>query len=237
MTVASVQSQSLQGIGVACVIAAIVGGGMKYGILAIPKILSQRRQWLLGGFGVLLLLTASGVTRPILSVLFSALGPILFIGFLIAIGVTVNRQERNYQNALIEHLHSPKDLVEDAEKAFWKRKYEWTLKYCTQAVSIASGEAWENGQAYLLGSQVVLRKKKAARETRIRIIDAIRIGAETRTGHFSSSESLTNFCSRLTAIKMQIGRISLFSAQTEVDLVLDALDNSKNLERAVQTVR
>jgi hypothetical protein len=75
MTVASVQLQSLQGIGVACVIAAIVGGGMKYGVLTIPKILSQRRQWLLGGFGVLLLLTASGVTRPILSVLFSALGP------------------------------------------------------------------------------------------------------------------------------------------------------------------
>jgi hypothetical protein len=134
---------------------------MKYGVLTIPKILSQRRQWLLGGFGVLLLLTASGVMGPILRaslyVLLSALGPILFIGFLMAVGVTTYRKERNCQNALIEHLHSPKDLVEDAEKAFLKRNYQWTLKYCTQVVSIASGEAWENGQAFLLGSQVALR--------------------------------------------------------------------------------
>jgi hypothetical protein len=92
MTVASVQVQSLQGIGIACIIAAIVGGGMKYGALTIPTILSQRRQWLLGGFGVLLLLTASGVlgliSRASLYALLSVSGPILFIGFWIAIGVT-----------------------------------------------------------------------------------------------------------------------------------------------------
>lgn len=224
MTLGSVQLQTLQDTGIVCVIAAIVGGGFKHGAWTIPKIISPRRQLLLGAFGAFLLLTSLKVLAPILAAIAAGGGPILFIGFFVALAIISNRRERSFQTALQEHMHSPTDLLDDAEKAFQQHRYDWSLKYCMQAVGEASGETWESACAFMLGAQVALGKKKAAKETRILIVETVQAGTHTGTGHFSSSESLRRFTAQINLIKTTIGRISLFSRPTELDCVLVSID-------------
>ena len=231
MSLINGQIQTLQGAGIVCSVAAIVGGGIKWGSITIPKILSRRRQLLLGGFGVLLLFAGLGPSTPLLRAFWAfsvAIAPFaLFIGFFVTVGIIANKREQNFRRAMQEHMGSPKDLVEDAQKAFWQKQYAWTLKYCTQALVTAREDTWECGSAFLLGAQVSLGKKKAAKQTQGRLIDAIRAAARNQNNQVECQQSLDRIAVHLTSIKMEVGRRSLFSSRTEIDLVLETINDER----------
>lgn len=73
-------SRTLLGIGIACVVGAIVGGGLTALEIEIPIIESLARQLLLAGFGIILILIAVAIEAPILM---RYLGPGGFIIILI----------------------------------------------------------------------------------------------------------------------------------------------------------
>jgi hypothetical protein len=51
-------------LGIVCILAAIVGGGLKALGIELPKLDSKSRQWLLAGFGVVLLIVATLIPNP-----------------------------------------------------------------------------------------------------------------------------------------------------------------------------
>jgi len=51
-------------LGIVCILAAIVGGGLKALGIELPKLDSKTRQWLLAGFGVVLLIISTLRPNP-----------------------------------------------------------------------------------------------------------------------------------------------------------------------------
>ena len=233
MSVSSGQSEILLTAGIACVVAAIVGGGIKYKDFEIPTVLSPKRQLLLGGFGVLLMLTAVGFVFGVLSTqggAFLLLWAVLAVAGLVGAAV----REQKYKETFIAHIDRPKELVEDAEAAFWKCNYRWTLKYISQAkASARDADVWESGYAFLLGAQLGLRRKSDATITGTEIVNSVKRATHDRTGHFSSRESLRRLASNLTAIRTELakdGMTKRFAApiRAEIDLVLETVNDALN---------
>jgi hypothetical protein len=216
----------LLNVGLVCVVAAIVGGGVSFKGLTIPKMLSVRRQQMLGAFGGLLILLALGFLAPVLHLIWNLIIPILVIGFFVIASIPQFRRERRYKELWKDHVHQPDHLLEDAEKAFWEKQYEWAIKFVCQAKAAARDDSWERGYAFLLGAQVGRGRKGAARTTRTEIVNSIEMARASRTGYLSSVESLRQLAANLTAASMEVGKGGQFltrSNRTEIQLVLEAV--------------
>jgi hypothetical protein len=236
MSISSSQAQILLSAGIACVVAAIVGGGITFKDFAIPKILSQKRQLLLGGFGALLILTAIGFISGVVANVNPGLAFTIVIVTLMFYGLIESGERRQkYKKLFIAHLDSPEQLVEDARKAFWEgdnfnSKYRWTISYVSQARAAARNDGWESGWAFLLGAQLALRQRDAARATRIDIIDSVKKAANDNAGYFSSPENLRQLASNLVAIRMEIAKDGMAKSvvapiRAEIDLVFQAVND------------
>jgi hypothetical protein len=230
MSVSIGQSQVLLTAGIVCVVAAIVGGGVTYKDFAIPKILSPKRQLLLGGFGALLILTALEFIFRVLSSLEGAIPFVL--AALLLWGITrANAREKKYKEMFIAHRDRPKELVDDAERAFWEGSYKWTIKYASQAkAATRDDDTWESGYAFLLGASLALRYKDAARTTGTEIIDSVKKAANDKIGYFSSRESLRQLASNLAAVKTEITKDGIakkfaVSLLPEIDRVLKVVND------------
>jgi hypothetical protein len=205
--------------GLACVIAAISGGGISYKDISIPKILSRTRQWLLGALGVALI--ALGL-RVDLGALFLVLWLALMVGGLVQKG----QRDQKYEKSFREHLGEPLKLVEDARRAFWEQDYKWTVKFMSQAKEAARDDCWQSGYAFLLGAQLALREKDAA-STRIEIMNCIVKASKAGTGYFSSGENLHELKTNLAAVRSSIIKAGMTKSFTEpvraeIDLVMSA---------------
>jgi hypothetical protein len=207
--------------GLACLIAAIVGGGVSFDKITIPKILSPVRQVWLGLLGVALstfALVGANVGVIILSVWFVAL--------MLAL-IQTGQKEAKYKKQFAEHFDQSQKLIDDAKQAFFEDDYKWTIKFISQAGEAARDDSWQSGYAFLLGAQLALRRNDAVR-TKIDIMDCIAKAAENRTGYFSSTDALHELRVNLGAVRSAIagddkaGTVSS-PIRTEIDSIVKAL--------------
>jgi hypothetical protein len=219
----SSQSQVLLIAGIACLVAAIAGGGVSFKDFSIPKILSRQRQYLLGALGALLFLMALGIVSSNLERDFSIVWAVLFFGGFIAMGV----RDQKYRKLSQDHLDQPEKLIEDAKTAFWDNDYKWAIGFVIQARSAARDESWQSGYAFLLGAQLALRRKEDAIDTRTEILNSIKKAGEDGTGYFSNPENLQQLARNLAAIRLRIAADNMAEGyaapvRAEIDLVVQA---------------
>jgi hypothetical protein len=221
-------------LGAGCVIAAIAGGGIEItDKIKFPRIISIKRQLLLGGFGVLLWLVYSGLLASVLrsvnpgsSNLFDVLTGVGFLllwtAWVVANLVAWTLQEQRFKSLLIESRNDTSVLLKAGETAFWKQSYDWAARFIEQARTAAPGDEWQSAYAILLGAQLALALKadtwgkpifghppaesprEIANNTRAELINAMQVAAREKTGYLSDPGHLRKLAGDLTAMRPQL---------------------------------
>jgi hypothetical protein len=166
--------------GIACIAAAIVGGGLKAFGMEIPALNSIARQLLLAAFGAVLILVplAPRITQPPVK----PASP----DATSTTHATPVSSDVDFYSAKFQADRTDADrLVKDGELAFEKRRYDWAVKFFTQARQVGQNGTWELGYPYLYAAQLSEKRISDAAITKTQMLDAVRVAVETRQGFFS----------------------------------------------------
>jgi hypothetical protein len=189
--------KTLIGAGAACIMAAIVGGGLRAFGVEIPALSSIRRQLLLGVFGAALILIPLlpqetlpwlNRNRTVMTTSTTAPDAPASSGF---------DYTTQFQADRTDELR----LSRDGEQAFGRGDYAWAIRFLTQAKQVQGSGVWQSNFPFLYGSQLALGKTSDAAATRAEMVDAIKIATRTGNGYLSLKTPLGFVLSSLGTVR------------------------------------
>lgn len=208
--------------GIACIAAAIVGGGLKAFGMEIPALNSKARQLLLAAFGAVLILVplAPRITPP--PPKSKNPNPPSTPH-----DVPASNESDFYSARFQADRTDASRLVKDGELAFEKRQYDWAIKFFNQARQTGKSGTWELAYPYLYAAQLAEKETSDASTTKAQMLDAVKVAVETGQGYFSRRSQIEPLIQNLDKA---LGNLPA-SFQTDRDFLLGEL---KNYEQKAQ---
>lgn len=175
---------TLLGAGIACVAAAIIGGGLKAFGMEIPALNSIVRQLLLAAFGVFLALIGwAQRERPAIvhvpSITSSA-------PTTTAVPEPATPSGFDYTSQFEMDRTDEARLAQDGESAFGRGDYAWAIRFLAQARQVENAGVWQSSFPFLYGAQLALGKTSDAAITRKQMTQAVKTSTVTGNGYLSN---------------------------------------------------
>jgi len=182
---------ALLGAGIACVIGAIIGGGLKGFGIELPLVSSIKRQFLLAVFGAALLAMSfwKGDTplQPSSQPSAAVSGP----------GVTTPQAASeappaspSFEEMFASDKTDELKLARDGEKAYGLNDYSWTIRFLAQAKVVETAGVWQSSFPFLYGAQVKLGQQSEAAQTKRAMLNAATAAVNTGNGYLSSATTI-----------------------------------------------
>lgn len=229
---------TLQGLGIVCVIAAIVGGGLKAFGIEFAALRSLSRQVLLASFGFALIgasvFTGKDPTKPTTSRSADVNPNSESRDQSSKAGTTpLAKSNGNAQRAsvgdseYVAQFESDKtnelQLARDGETAFARNDYDWAVKFLTQAKKVQTSGVWQSSYPFLYGAQLAGGNSSDAAKTRTEMLDAVQVAVNSGHSYLSHQTPIGFLLSNLGTVQRDLGN----EHRPDFDLLIDQITELK----------